>query len=104
MEDCARHLGHCMVDMRELSATPEELTAAGELTTLAPITLPFHALAPQAASCWRLSASRCIFSYLFIIFLLAVVVSVRVSEGVGLFRRWRGQAKVGDWQDDLRCR
>lgn len=30
MEDCAQHLGHCMVDMRELSATPEGLTAAGE--------------------------------------------------------------------------
>ena len=31
MEDSSRHLGHCMVDMKELSANPEGLSAAGEL-------------------------------------------------------------------------
>lgn len=34
MEDGTQHLGHCMVDMKELSANPEGLTAAGELTAL----------------------------------------------------------------------
>ncbi len=34
MEDSSRHLGHCMVDMKELSANPEGLTAAGEQTVL----------------------------------------------------------------------
>lgn len=33
MEDSSQHLGHYAVDMRELSAIPEGLTA-GELTTL----------------------------------------------------------------------
>lgn len=32
MEDSSQHLEHCAVDMRELSAIPEGLTA-GELTT-----------------------------------------------------------------------
>lgn len=32
MEDGAQQLGHCMVDMKELNADPEGLTAAGELT------------------------------------------------------------------------
>ena len=34
MEDSTQHLRHCMVDMKELSANPEGLTAAGELTAL----------------------------------------------------------------------
>lgn len=34
MEDGIQQLGHCMVDMKELSANPEGLTAAGELTAL----------------------------------------------------------------------
>lgn len=34
MEDGTQHLGHCTVDMKELSAIPEGLTAAGELTAL----------------------------------------------------------------------
>ncbi|XP_029020149.1 type II inositol 3,4-bisphosphate 4-phosphatase isoform X2 [Betta splendens] len=33
MEDGAQHLGHCMVDMKELSASPEGLTAAGVILT-----------------------------------------------------------------------
>lgn len=32
MEDGTQHLGHCMVDMKELSADPEGLSDAGELT------------------------------------------------------------------------
>lgn len=32
MEDGIQHLGHCMVDMKELSANPEGLSAAGELS------------------------------------------------------------------------
>ncbi|KAK1886890.1 Phosphoglucosamine mutase [Dissostichus eleginoides] len=31
MEDGTQQLGHCMVDMRELSANPEGLTAADKL-------------------------------------------------------------------------
>lgn len=30
MEDGIQHLGHCIVDMKELSASPEGLSAAGE--------------------------------------------------------------------------
>ncbi|XP_023259977.1 type II inositol 3,4-bisphosphate 4-phosphatase isoform X2 [Seriola lalandi dorsalis] len=33
MEDGTQHLGHCMVDMKELSANPEGLTAAGVILT-----------------------------------------------------------------------
>ncbi|XP_010777657.1 type II inositol 3,4-bisphosphate 4-phosphatase-like [Notothenia coriiceps] len=33
MEDGTQQLGHCMVDMRELSANPEGLTAAGIMLT-----------------------------------------------------------------------
>ncbi|KAK5865651.1 hypothetical protein PBY51_019903 [Eleginops maclovinus] len=33
MEDGAQQLGHCMVDMKELSANPEGLTAAGVMLT-----------------------------------------------------------------------
>ncbi|XP_040003133.1 type II inositol 3,4-bisphosphate 4-phosphatase isoform X2 [Xiphias gladius] len=33
MEDSPQHLGHCMVDMKELSANPEGLTAAGVFLT-----------------------------------------------------------------------
>ncbi|XP_068178011.1 type II inositol 3,4-bisphosphate 4-phosphatase isoform X2 [Antennarius striatus] len=33
MEDSSRHLGHCMVDMKELSANPEGLSAAGVILT-----------------------------------------------------------------------
>nr|XP_020447441.1 type II inositol 3,4-bisphosphate 4-phosphatase isoform X4 [Monopterus albus] len=33
MEDGIQHLGHCMVDMKELSANPEGLTAAGVILT-----------------------------------------------------------------------
>ncbi|XP_076003920.1 type II inositol 3,4-bisphosphate 4-phosphatase isoform X1 [Genypterus blacodes] len=33
MEDGTQHLGHCMVDMKELSANPEGLTAAGVFWT-----------------------------------------------------------------------
>ncbi|XP_068444904.1 type II inositol 3,4-bisphosphate 4-phosphatase isoform X3 [Clinocottus analis] len=33
MEDGAQHLGHCMVDMKELNANPEGLTAAGVFLT-----------------------------------------------------------------------
>ncbi|XP_062288277.1 type II inositol 3,4-bisphosphate 4-phosphatase isoform X1 [Scomber scombrus] len=33
MEDGTQHLGHCMVDMKELSANPEGLTAAGVFLT-----------------------------------------------------------------------
>ncbi|KAK2918838.1 type II inositol 3,4-bisphosphate 4-phosphatase isoform X2 [Channa argus] len=36
MEDGTQHLGHCMVDMKELSANPEGLTAAGVLTPKLP--------------------------------------------------------------------
>lgn len=32
MEDGTQHLGHCMVDMKELSANPEGPNAAGELS------------------------------------------------------------------------
>lgn len=34
MEDSTQHLGHCVVDMKELIANPEGLTAAGELTAM----------------------------------------------------------------------
>lgn len=34
MEDGAQHLGHCIVDIKEMSADPEGLTAAGKLTAL----------------------------------------------------------------------
>lgn len=94
MEDCAQHLGHCMVDMRELSATPEGLTAAGELTMLIlrmrlPSLSPFTLSLLRQHSAWQLSASRCISLQLFIsFFFLALVVSVRVSEG--LFRKAGG--------------
>ncbi|KAF7653743.1 hypothetical protein LDENG_00079180 [Lucifuga dentata] len=33
MEDGTQHLGHCLVDMTELSANPERLTAAGVILT-----------------------------------------------------------------------
>ncbi|XP_019215550.1 type II inositol 3,4-bisphosphate 4-phosphatase isoform X2 [Oreochromis niloticus] len=33
MEDGTQHLGHCMVDMKELSASPEGLSAAGVILT-----------------------------------------------------------------------
>ncbi|XP_008301058.1 type II inositol 3,4-bisphosphate 4-phosphatase-like [Stegastes partitus] len=33
MEDGTQHLGHCMVDMKELSANPEGLSAAGVILT-----------------------------------------------------------------------
>lgn len=39
MEDGTQHLGHCMVDMKELSASPEGLSAAGELTPLCFVTV-----------------------------------------------------------------
>lgn len=34
MEDSTQHLGHCMVDMKELSTNPEGVTTAGELIGL----------------------------------------------------------------------
>lgn len=44
MEDSAKHLGHCMVDMKELSANPEGLTAAGELNAVFSMSLNLSAL------------------------------------------------------------
>lgn len=48
MEDGTQHLGHCMVDMKELSASPEGLTAAGELTALCSPPLPLLRVLPRA--------------------------------------------------------
>lgn len=90
MEDCAQHLGHCMVDMRELSATPEGLTAAGELTMLIlrmrlPSLSLFTLSLLRQHSAWQLSASRCTSLQLFISFFswhwLRVYVCLRVYLG-----------------------
>ena len=44
MEDSTQHLGHCTVDMKELSASPEGLNAAGELTALCCLSLNLSSL------------------------------------------------------------
>lgn len=52
MEDGTQQLGHCMVDMKELSANPEGLTAAGELTALCCLSVCLSLnLSPPALSC-----------------------------------------------------
>lgn len=79
MEDCAQHLGHCMVDMRELSATPEGLTAAGERAECSSYQFLLFTPHPADSSVRRLAAS----------FLLCHLFCVRVSESV-----YRGEPEL----------